>query len=255
MHAVIFFIVCILIFIAISFLGDNYLKINNNTPVVSPTKPANACNLDAKICPDGTSVVRVGPGCEFSPCPTNPPVNTDWKIYTNNQYGFQFKYPSSSISKPGPTAKGITSHFFLGNNIEIIIRDPKIPEADVLKNWPSYTEKKVNGLKAYKYVTKSSSIGGNPPNLTFVQTMITLPTVNVFINFFETNQGEYIKFESQFNQILSSFQLVAKDKYVCPENGWINCMPILTDEVKKSCTKEAIDWYKTNCNSFKGVAQ
>ncbi len=32
------------------------------------TKPV-ACTAEAKICPDGTSVGRVGPDCEFSPCP------------------------------------------------------------------------------------------------------------------------------------------------------------------------------------------
>jgi hypothetical protein len=28
------------------------------------------CAMDAKICPDGTAVGRVGPDCEFAPCPT-----------------------------------------------------------------------------------------------------------------------------------------------------------------------------------------
>lgn len=28
-----------------------------------------ACTLDAKICPDGSSVGRTGPNCEFAPCP------------------------------------------------------------------------------------------------------------------------------------------------------------------------------------------
>ena len=28
-----------------------------------------ACTADAKVCPDGTSVGRVGPDCEFAPCP------------------------------------------------------------------------------------------------------------------------------------------------------------------------------------------
>ncbi len=28
-----------------------------------------ACTLDAKICPDGTAVGRIGPNCEFAPCP------------------------------------------------------------------------------------------------------------------------------------------------------------------------------------------
>jgi len=30
-----------------------------------------ACTMEAKICPDGTTVGRSGPSCEFSACPTN----------------------------------------------------------------------------------------------------------------------------------------------------------------------------------------
>lgn len=34
-----------------------------------PAAPAvSACTLEAKICPDGTTVGRTGPACEFSPC-------------------------------------------------------------------------------------------------------------------------------------------------------------------------------------------
>lgn len=31
--------------------------------------PEGACTMEAKICPDGTSVGREGPSCAFSPCP------------------------------------------------------------------------------------------------------------------------------------------------------------------------------------------
>lgn len=34
-------------------------------PVITTTT---ACTLEAKICPDGTSVGRTGPNCEFAPC-------------------------------------------------------------------------------------------------------------------------------------------------------------------------------------------
>ncbi len=34
--------------------------------------PAQACTLEAKICPDGSAVGRTGPNCEFSPCPATP---------------------------------------------------------------------------------------------------------------------------------------------------------------------------------------
>src|SRR3989344_3164978 len=37
----------------------------------STFKPAEqvACTMEAKLCPDGSAVGRVGPGCEFAPCP------------------------------------------------------------------------------------------------------------------------------------------------------------------------------------------
>ena len=33
-----------------------------------------ACTLEAKICPDGSAVGRVGPNCEFAPCPSPTPI-------------------------------------------------------------------------------------------------------------------------------------------------------------------------------------
>lgn len=35
----------------------------------SPTPTSKACTLEAKICPDGSSVGRTGPNCEFAVCP------------------------------------------------------------------------------------------------------------------------------------------------------------------------------------------
>ena len=42
--------------------------------------------------------------------------------------------------------------------------------------------------------------------------------------------------------------------YTCPENGWENCMPILTPEAQKQCTQEALIWKKLNCSNFQGSA-
>ncbi len=36
----------------------------------NPDKPV-ACTADAKLCPDGSAVGRVGPNCEFAPCPNS----------------------------------------------------------------------------------------------------------------------------------------------------------------------------------------
>lgn len=35
-----------------------------------------ACTLEAKICPDGSSVGRQGPNCEFAPCPVASTAST-----------------------------------------------------------------------------------------------------------------------------------------------------------------------------------
>ena len=35
-----------------------------------PTNQPKLCTLEAKVCPDGSTVGRSGPNCEFAPCPT-----------------------------------------------------------------------------------------------------------------------------------------------------------------------------------------
>ena len=40
-------------------------------PNVPPFPPV-ACTEEAKICPDGSAVGRIGPNCDFAPCPGVP---------------------------------------------------------------------------------------------------------------------------------------------------------------------------------------
>lgn len=40
-----------------------------NEPMPSPDVTEVSCTLEAKLCPDGSAVGRVGPDCEFAPCP------------------------------------------------------------------------------------------------------------------------------------------------------------------------------------------
>lgn len=40
------------------------------TSDMCPPATKTACTMEAKLCPDGSSVGRTGPNCEFAPCPT-----------------------------------------------------------------------------------------------------------------------------------------------------------------------------------------
>jgi hypothetical protein len=59
------FACCALVFVVLLFVMPR-------RPLVeAPEDPGGvACTMEAKICPDGSSVGRVGPNCEFAPCPT-----------------------------------------------------------------------------------------------------------------------------------------------------------------------------------------
>lgn len=50
-----------------------------------------ACSQEAKICPDGSSVGRTGPNCEFAPCPDA--LSDDRNVFINDVYKYEFKYP------------------------------------------------------------------------------------------------------------------------------------------------------------------
>ena len=47
-----------------------------------PTSENYACTLEAKICPDGSAVGRVGPDCQFEACPvdTNPDITISSRL-------------------------------------------------------------------------------------------------------------------------------------------------------------------------------
>jgi len=59
---------------------------------VSVTQAPIVCTLEAKICPDGSSVGREGPKCEFAACPES---SAELKTYTNSEFGFEMKYPAN----------------------------------------------------------------------------------------------------------------------------------------------------------------
>lgn len=81
-------IINLVIIIAIIIIGGYFLYQYN--PIPNIQQKLTVCTKEAKICPDGSTVGRVGPKCEFAPCPD---YTKGWKIYKNSDYGFELKFP------------------------------------------------------------------------------------------------------------------------------------------------------------------
>lgn len=60
----------------------------------------------------------------------------------------------------------------------------------------------------------------------------------------------------KLKQRLSGYQGYSTDNYSyqCPENGWVDCMPVLEGDRKQACSPLAMVWYKSNCPDFQGAA-
>lgn len=68
-------ILILLIVTVIAAIGGGYYFLK----IKPPSQAQKACTMEAKICPDGSSVGRIGTNCEFSPCPTVTQTNIEEK--------------------------------------------------------------------------------------------------------------------------------------------------------------------------------
>ncbi len=75
------YLLALLVIIVITFVGvftSRKVNLNDSGGNI-------ACTMDAKICPDGSSVGRSGPRCEFAQCPTTSPITKNNKGYLKGQ--------------------------------------------------------------------------------------------------------------------------------------------------------------------------
>jgi len=77
-----------------------------------------ACTMEAKICPDGSSVGRSGPNCEFAPCPETD-ITSGWKSFITADFPGEFKFPEKAYAA-GYTTNDGKYHIFVSNNPVVI---------------------------------------------------------------------------------------------------------------------------------------
>lgn len=146
--------VLVTVFLFVAVVAGMYLFTRKNpqsktdiglspTPIATGVVPsAVACTLEAKVCPDGSSVGRTGPNCEFAACPTSisdlPSVTaspteplkepivipSNWKKQTVTYQNHTF-----SLSTP-------PSYKFYEDNANLVIKQQYPADAVVTTNDP-----------------------------------------------------------------------------------------------------------------------
>ncbi len=112
-------IITVLVVVVLSLLGIGTIyygvKVSQNKPLSPKPEAQKACTLEAKICPDGSSVGRTGPNCEFAACPASL-TTLDWKVNTNNKYGYTISYPSYLSHEYTEVDGGATDRYYSGES-------------------------------------------------------------------------------------------------------------------------------------------
>lgn len=116
-----FLLIAILLLIVGIFGGYFVLgQTKNNSQTPTPAPDQVACTQEAKICPDGSSVGRTGPNCEFAKCPSTAPTSTTSSIlektFTSKKLpqlsfmGYTLLYPSDwSLSEQRDESTSIST--------------------------------------------------------------------------------------------------------------------------------------------------
>lgn len=209
--------------------------------------------------------------------PTSTPDETaNWKTYTNSQAGFSIKYPADVFVYQGNPQQ--ESQFWsnkinggapleLGQDGIWLNMSFSNPGAIMTDFYNKIINLRINETISQSAITKLANINsdgvagatyhqGIPPDFTG-EPAYTYEAVWIKGNlvyrlslsaFTESNLQTY---KTTFDQILSTFKFL---DHTCPVNGWENCMPILSENAKKECTPEAIEWKKKNCPNFQGTA-
>lgn len=133
----------------------------------SAPKPI-ACTQEAKLCPDGSSVGRTGPNCEFTPCPDQ---TAGWQTFDSGD-GFEFKYPVLNsfiaFSEPGIVRSNSDINndgCYLGHENNIIPPNPVSEKEKVT----------INNINFCISKTSDSAMGHSSPTYLYTTTYKNAP--------------------------------------------------------------------------------
>lgn len=137
-----------------------------------------------------------------------PDPTANWQTYASKKYNFEIKYPNAWPYKlvEFGSASGIGERFTLGKNVEVLVTDPGLSKAEILRNRANAIDTNTNGTEQIDVESNSSAIGGNGPDLKQIERYFLLPKQTVLISYSEINSGDFQRDKQTFDQILSTFK-------------------------------------------------
>jgi hypothetical protein len=97
----------VLVLVAAAYIWFSPFDKIRNSAEVPPTQTWE-CNMDAKICPDGSSVGRTGPKCEFTACPSPDATSSIVTTFLGGRAtGLNFTVSPQEIISDSRCAEGV----------------------------------------------------------------------------------------------------------------------------------------------------
>lgn len=188
----------------------------------------------------------------------------DWKLTTDNMIAVQSPYKGDQEEYPAITFFAIDNPKNLSvqeydEEVSKEGMDPALYSAFIGEGEIIAQEESFNGIKGYFLKDQNCEpLGCDKFSFVFNKKIYVIQ--NIFDHQtipMERSVSEKENMRMVFDQILSRLQFTntaSDSEFTCPANGWQSCMPILSEEGKRACSKEAMDWYEANCPDFQGAA-
>lgn len=228
-------------------------KIKSPNSKVGPSPEPVACTMDAKICPDGSAVGRIGPDCEFEECPTIPAVG---KTFTGSITSISYECHMDGICGIG-----------VGKSFVVVDQGEGPPGESRIRG--TYPEDLMDEDRKSYYLGKSVEVFAQSPDgrtdsytlfgsSEYYIRLVDEITPQTFCGGIAGKlcpNGFYCKYEGTYPDAGGTCikNKATTTKYTCPENEYVDCMPPISIN-KVECSSEFLQWAQENCPNFSGAA-
>lgn len=189
--------------------------------------------------------------------PTSTPDPTaSWKVFSDADLGFSLKIPQDWEVREitpnlqieiGPIASPSES-IILGytNSLPgsaLSVEELRNTGFEVSESMMSIDGKTISRKKVHTTLAVIS-----PESLDEYMDQVIIPMPNgleIQLKIIE------LKYETIFNQILSTFKFIDEQSFVCPEETIIDCVPSVDGPMEKYCAPDYAEWIGENCSDMK----